>query len=110
MSELDIKLELTKIGSIIPQSTDYEASAIISMTCTLTEECWRGLEKRILYSLRERNLTDTGIGRLDEYISHIGRREFNKQLAAMGYKTVLTEEKKDELFGIVERRNNYDRA
>ena len=103
MLELDIKLELVKIDNIIPQSTDYGTSAVISMTCTLTEECCKRLEKRILHNLRERNLTDAGIGSLDEYISHIGRREFSKQLAAMGYKTVLTEEKKDELFGIVKR-------
>lgn len=105
MLKLDIQLELTEIGSITPRGTDYGGDAVIIMECTLTVECARDLENRVLYSLRERNLTDVGIVNLADYIAHIGRRSFNNQLNDMGYKTILTEKAAAELFDVVDKRS-----
>ena len=87
MSEMEIDLELEKIFSIEPLQTDG-AYMVIAMHCILTADCARFLEREVLHSLRGRNLTDAGIGTLADYINHIGFREFNKQLAAIGY-TIL---------------------
>ena len=103
MFELGVELELASIESATPQSIGYDGDAVITMRCTLTKECASRLENEVLTDLRERSLADAGIGNLADYISHIGRREFNRQLAAMGYIAVLTKEKSAELFEMVER-------
>ncbi len=102
-----ITLELEEITTMTPLTIAYDEDAVILMKCTITEDCARRLEHMLLHSLRQRNLTDTGIGGLSDYISHIGRREFDRQLADMGYKTILTGEKIAkiaELFGEIDRR------
>ncbi len=99
----EIELELEKIDSITPQWIDDGGSAAINVRCTLTEEYIKNLEREVLRKLRERDLTDMGIMGLADYIRHIGWPEFGKQLAAMGYDTVYTKEKR-ELFDEVVRR------
>ena len=104
-----ITLELEEITTMTPLTIDYDGDAVILMKCTITEECAGRLENMLLHSLRQRNLTDTGIGRLSDYISHIGRKEFNRQLAALilaeiEYMITLTKEKSAELFPIIDGR------
>ena len=104
MLEQNIELELVSIESITPQSIDYGEDAVLTMRCTLTIECVSRLECVILDELRLRNLTEVGIGNLADYIRYIGRWSFNKQLAEMGYETILTAVKRAELFSEVDRR------
>ena len=99
-----ITLELEEITTMTPLTIAYDGDAVILMKCTMTEECAGRLEYMLLHNLRQRNLTDAGIGGLSDYISHIGRKEFDKQLADMGYKTILTGEKIAELFGEIDGR------
>ena len=108
MLDPNIELEMTEICKITPESIDYGSGAVIRMQCTLTKECLSWLEGRLLYELRRHNLADVGICGLAEYISHIGREEFNKQLAVMGYETILTREKSAELFDIVDGKKHKE--
>ncbi len=104
MINKQIELELEKIDSITALGIDYGGDAVINMECTLTLECVRRLENTILKDLREQKLESVGIRKLTDYINHISRTEFNRQLAEMGYTMILTKEKSAELFDIVDRR------
>ncbi len=104
MREQNIELELVSIESITPRPIDYGEDAVLTMRCTLTKECISRLERVILDGLQLRRLTEGGIGNLADYIRYIGRRSFNKQLAEMGYETILTAVKRAELFSEVDRR------
>ena len=108
MLDPNIELSLVEIYKITPVWLDDGGSVEISMQCTLTKECLSWLEGRLLYELRRHNLADVGICGLAEYISHIGREEFNKQLAVMGYETILTREKSAELFDIVDGKKHKE--
>ena len=102
MSDEIITLELERIHNITPH-VDHDEDAVILMRCIPTPECLRRLEGMVLKKLRQRNLTDAGIGSLADYIEHIGRREFNRQLAKMGYEIILTEEKSAELLDLIRK-------